>query len=153
MHTALHIPVRLCSNRFTLFVTICNRSAREYAFTLHSEWPFMLHVIFDMIYIYHARDRRMIFTISVTDYTYPCMHFRRRLHNLPAQPKSPRKRLSVGSEIMGTPFSRSPWWGHQMETFSAFLALYEGNSPVTGEFPSQRPVTQSFSSLSAWTNG
>ena len=31
-----------------------------------------------------------------------------------------------------------------METFSTSLALCEGNSPVTGEFPSQRPVTQSF---------
>ena len=31
-----------------------------------------------------------------------------------------------------------------METFSALLALCEGNSPVTGEFPSQRPVTLSF---------
>ena len=31
-----------------------------------------------------------------------------------------------------------------METFSALLALCEGNSPVTGEFPSQRPVTRSF---------
>ena len=36
-----------------------------------------------------------------------------------------------------------PWWRHQMETFSALLALCEGNSPVTGEFPSQRPVTRS----------
>ena len=31
-----------------------------------------------------------------------------------------------------------------METFSALLALCEGNSPVTGELPSQRPVTRSF---------
>ena len=31
-----------------------------------------------------------------------------------------------------------------METFSAFLALRAGNSPVTGEFPAQRPVTRSF---------
>ena len=31
-----------------------------------------------------------------------------------------------------------------METFSALLAHCEGNSPVTGEFPSQRPVTRSF---------
>ena len=31
-----------------------------------------------------------------------------------------------------------------METFSAVLALCEGSSPVTGEFPPQRPVTQSF---------
>ena len=37
-----------------------------------------------------------------------------------------------------------PWWRHQMETFSALLALCAGNSPITGEFPSQRPVTRSF---------
>ena len=36
------------------------------------------------------------------------------------------------------------WWRYQMETFSALLALCAGNSPVTGEFPSQRPVTRSF---------
>ena len=36
------------------------------------------------------------------------------------------------------------WWRHQMETFSTLLALCEGISPVTGEFPSQRPVTRSF---------
>ena len=31
-----------------------------------------------------------------------------------------------------------------MEKFSALLAICAGNSPVTGEFPSQRPVTRSF---------
>ena len=36
------------------------------------------------------------------------------------------------------------WWRHQMETFSALLAFCAGNSPVTGEFPAQRPVTRSF---------
>ena len=36
------------------------------------------------------------------------------------------------------------WWRHQMETFSALLALCVGNSPVPGEFPTQRPVTRSF---------
>ena len=30
-----------------------------------------------------------------------------------------------------------------METFSALLDLYAGNSPVTDEFPSQSPVTGS----------
>ena len=30
-----------------------------------------------------------------------------------------------------------------METFSALLTLWAGNSPVTGEFPAQRPVTRS----------
>ena len=31
-----------------------------------------------------------------------------------------------------------------MKAFSAFLAIYAGNSPVTGEFPAQRLVTRSF---------
>ena len=38
----------------------------------------------------------------------------------------------------------NPWWRHQMETFSALLALCAGNSPATGEFSAQRPVTESF---------
>ena len=37
-----------------------------------------------------------------------------------------------------------PIWRHQMETFSTILALCEGNSPVPGRFPSQRPVTRCF---------
>ena len=32
------------------------------------------------------------------------------------------------------------WWRHEMEAFSALLAIYEGNSPV----PAQSPVTLSF---------
>ena len=40
-----------------------------------------------------------------------------------------------------------PWWRHQMETFSALLALCAGNSLVTGEFPAQRPGTRNFGVL------
>ena len=36
------------------------------------------------------------------------------------------------------------WWRHQMEIFSALLAICEGNSPVTGELPAQWLVTRSF---------
>ena len=36
------------------------------------------------------------------------------------------------------------WWRHQMKKFIALLAFCAGNSPVTDEFPTQRPVTQSF---------
>ena len=39
---------------------------------------------------------------------------------------------------------QNSWWRHQMETFSALLAICAGNSPVSGEFPAQRPVTRSF---------
>ena len=38
----------------------------------------------------------------------------------------------------------STWWRHQMETFPGLLAFCAGNSPVTGEFPAQRPVMRSF---------
>ena len=38
----------------------------------------------------------------------------------------------------------SSWLRHQMETFSALLALCAGNSPVNGEFPAQWPVRRSF---------
>ena len=50
------------------------------------------------------------------------------------------------------------WWRHQMETFSALLAICAGNSPVPGEFPTQRPVTRSFdvtlicARINAWVN-
>ena len=37
-----------------------------------------------------------------------------------------------------------PWWRHQMETFSTLLVICMGNSPVTSEFSSQRPVTRKF---------
>ena len=41
------------------------------------------------------------------------------------------------------------WWRHQMETFSALLAIF------TGEFPAQRPGTPAlmFSLIYAWING
>ena len=46
--------------------------------------------------------------------------------------------------VMGPGNTRSDsWWRHQMETFSALLALCVENSPVIGE-PAQRPVTRSF---------
>ena len=42
---------------------------------------------------------------------------------------------------------------NMMEAFSALLAFCVGNSPVTDEFPSQKPVTWSFefSLICAWT--
>ena len=36
------------------------------------------------------------------------------------------------------------WWRHPIRTSSASLAICTVDSPVTGEFPSQRPVTRSF---------
>ena len=46
------------------------------------------------------------------------------------------------------------WWCHHMETFSALVALCEGNPLVSGRFPSQRPVARAlkFALICAWTN-
>ena len=41
-------------------------------------------------------------------------------------------------------FEEITWRRYQMETFSALLAICAGNSPVPGEFTTQRPVTRSF---------
>ena len=38
----------------------------------------------------------------------------------------------------------STWWRHHMEKISVSMAICAGNSPVTGEFPSQTPVTRCF---------
>ena len=47
------------------------------------------------------------------------------------------------------------WWRHQMEAFSALLAICVGNSPVSGEFPAQRPVRGALMFYLIWasTNG
>ena len=50
------------------------------------------------------------------------------------------------------------WWRHQMEALPALLVPCVGNSPFTGEFPTQRPVTRSFGVFfdlrlnNAWVN-
>ena len=49
--------------------------------------------------------------------------------------------------ITDTVHSKNAWWRHQMETFSVLLALCAVNSPVTGEFPTQRPMTRNFDVL------
>ena len=58
-----------------------------------------------------------------------------------------RKIDSIGTHRLNAlpPYDgQHSWWRHHMETFSALLAIFAGNSPVTGEFPVQRPVTRSF---------
>ena len=52
--------------------------------------------------------------------------------------------ISHGNPIYNHHLLCGAWWRHQVETFSALLAFCVGNSPVTGEFPAQRPVTRSF---------
>ena len=44
----------------------------------------------------------------------------------------------------GNDKNKPSWWRHQVEALPALLAICAGNSPITGEFPAQRPVTRSF---------
>ena len=44
-------------------------------------------------------------------------------------------------------FPTKSWWRHQMETFSALLAICVGNSLVIGRFLVQRPVTWGYDVL------
>ena len=52
--------------------------------------------------------------------------------------------MAPDQSYYATRISLDAWWRHLMETFSALLAICAGNSPVSGELPAQRPVTQSF---------
>ena len=67
-----------------------------------------------------------------------------RLFNLETVPDFVRRGSSHGVWLALQHILIVSWWRHKMETFSALLALCAGNSPATGEFPSQRPVTRSF---------
>ena len=73
-------------------------------------------------------------------------------------PTVKNKWLSHDHLHLGCNRFHNSWWRHQIETFSALLALCAGNSPVTGEFPTQRPVRRSFDVflfffICAWING
>ena len=63
--------------------------------------------------------------------------------------------LLVYRRVVYTSLFRCTWWRHQMENFLVILALCEGNSPVTSEFPSQRPMTRIFDVFFdlRWING
>ena len=57
------------------------------------------------------------------------------------------KQRTIGhlwEKFAGNSESTRAWWRYQMIIYSALLALCTGNSSVTTEFPSHRPVMQSF---------
>ena len=51
---------------------------------------------------------------------------------------------TIKTQLNQCQYQSNSWWCHQMETFSTLLAICAGNSPVSSEFPTQRPVTRSF---------
>ena len=71
-------------------------------------------------------------TIIICRHTYPMTQWKHVSCSTPYQ---------VPPIIM---IELNTWWRHQMETFSALLAICAENSPVPGEFFAQRPVPRSF---------
>ena len=127
----------------------------------------MLECIYNVSYVHNLTLRLIRYKLHTEQYSVKIissdMHFRRGNNPGPICNVavifvlSPISTYEVGklySQFCIIPWYASPcfglcsyvhtWWRHQMETISALLALCAGNSPVTGEFPSQRPVTRSF---------
>ena len=69
---------------------------------------------------------------------------RRQLYDCSSSREIILKYMGKIDHVHGKQSTTKSWWCHQMKTFSALPALYEGNPLVTGGFPSHRPVTQSF---------
>ena len=68
----------------------------------------------------------------------------RRLSNFRAMVKPESRGFETSRDLAIRRLTVWTWWRHQMEIFSALLALCAGKSPVSGEFTAQRPVTRSF---------
>ena len=87
--------------------------------------------------------------LVLSSMTYFVLHFktirRLTLRSVIGKRDSACIKIKVSFEwISYTGRVASAWWRHQMETFSALLALREENSLVTVKFLSQRAVTRSF---------
>ena len=115
-------------------------------------------ILFFMRLLWQTYRTRIVYTISLILTCFCALCFCVviiknslciRNHSLPAFP-SKLCHCCGGNGIVApmqwrnNPQEIATWWRHQRETFSALLAICAGNSPVTVEFPAQRPVTRSF---------
>ena len=65
------------------------------------------------------------------------------------------KKVGVMTALEFSVMKQNTWWRHQMETFSALLAVCAGNSrwPVNSPHKGQWPGALMFSLICAWING
>ena len=87
----------------------------------------------------------------------PWMKFRRHRHQCPSllwYTISVRISSWFVTSFISDTFMRFSWWRHQMETFSALLALCAGNSPVPVNSPhkGQWRGALMFSLICTWIN-
>ena len=114
-------------------------SMADMPFCLHSESTELDCNIYIHIYMLSCTE------LDISDWYYNILwltcsdHINTKLHSVTHWPIT-----SIGLEINKAWWPLLSWWRHQMETFSVSLALCAGNSLVTGEFPSQGPVSRSY---------
>ena len=91
------------------------------------------------------------FSFMGKDFRSPCHIIVQKCYNqwfvTSGSNNSSSNSISRRNEHQWTPeksLVKNAWWRHEMEAFSALLALCAGNSPATGDFPAQRAVTRSF---------
>ena len=95
----------------------------------------------------HGNSHCKYKTVSRTFYLYSEIYILKGRYLYVDTAKRMVFRIEIGMYMQTTELKQNAhhcsWRRHQMETCSALLALCEGNPPVTGGFPSQRPVTRS----------
>ena len=115
----------------------------------------------------NRKDRCRFFAWENRLISAQCVYFHSKLTQVKCKHLLPRGKLRrcnriwprwnwIGARCNTEPGKKpGPWWRHQTETFSALLALCAGNSPVTGEFPSQSQWRGALmlSLICAWING
>ena len=96
-------------------------------------WVLAISIYYEMINVWHIVSAiiRLHMVFLSTDYLF---------QKQKQKPKNQQQKR-IGQVTMGTLYIRLTWWRHEMEPFSALLALCAWNSAVTDEFPS---VTRSF---------
>ena len=77
-------------------------------------------------------------------FCWPVAKYMESLHVLKSQFGQILTNMIKRQDILLLWITIGSWWRHQMETFSPLLSICAGNSPASGEFPAQTPVTRSF---------
>ena len=132
-------------------------------------YTFIKHLFFEVQLSHSARDRMyhegFIFWGIPTPFACRSaeeVQWKMRFIDIP---KSLTNDISVYMTYTGLPETqlwhwipfglKYTWWRHQMETFSALLAICAGNSPVPGEFSDkgQWRGALMFSLICVWING
>ena len=104
---------------------LCNSTGKHFKNIQHIPWNIYIVVLcFVLLYSYHQ------VLIDLFDLF---------VHIFQGYIKSPSATAQQRANCEHNSGDVLPWWRHQIETFVALLAICAGNSPVTGEFPTQRP--------------